>query len=356
MELCCNLYNVALQEKIQHYRKGKKKLSCYDQYGEIPELRKSFPEYSSIDVQLLRDVLNRLDRSFEGFFKRLKTGEKSGFPRFRSVDRYRSFTLCQNGWKIEDKKLIVRNLGTFKIILHRPIEGNIKTVTIKRCSDGKWYVTFICDNVSEKRLDVSNKVIGVDMGIKTFCTDSDGNKFDNPLYFKRSEKLLRRRKRSWSRKKKGSNNRLEARLLASKVYNKIVNQRSHFLHQLANYYIKNYGNIYIEDLTIRRLINTTEHKKRSKDIQDSSWGKFFNYLFYKAEDAGREVIKVNPRNTSKKCSNCGWINHNLKLSDRVWTCPVCETIHERDVNGAKNVLWVGQTHQTITKEDTLCVV
>ena len=350
--LCCNLYNVSLEQRIDAYKRQCKSLSYFDQCKEISELRESFFEYEEIDTQLLRAVLRRLKWSFDGFFRRVKKGETAGFPRFKGKDRYRSLTLQRQGWKLDGKSLIVRNLGKFKIRLHRKIEGTIKTVMIKK-SMNKLYVIFSCNNVPERKLKVTSKKIGLDMGIISFCADSKGKKTDNPLYLKQSEKLLIRRQRSLSRKKKGSHNRKDARLLVSKVHEKITNQRDFFLHHIANKYIQNYGNIFIEDLSIDKMV---QNSYMAKNIQDSSWGKFFYLLSYKAEEAGRSVTKVNPQHTSQRCSKCGAVNLDLKLHQRIWTCPVCGAVHDRDINGAKNILWVGQTHRTITKESTPCVV
>lgn len=352
IELCRNLYNASLEQRVSVYKRNKKTLSFYDQRREIPELKETFVEYEEMDTQLLRDVLQRMHRSFDGFFRRLKIGDKAGFPRFKGKDRYKSFTLHQSSWKLDGKYLTIRNLGRFKIRLSRPIEGQIKTVTIKKLID-KFYVIFSCDNVPEKKLKFTSKKIGLDMGIISFCADSKEKKTDNPLYLKQSEKLLRRRQRSLSRKKKGSQNQKNARLLVAKIYERITNQRNFFLHDVANKYIRNYGNIFVEDLSIDKMVYDSY---MAKNISDSSWGRFFQILSYKAEDADRSVTKVNPQFTSQRCSKCGAINQDLKLHQRIWTCPVCGAVHDRDVNGAKNVLWVGQTHRTITWDRSPSVV
>ena len=347
--LCCYLYNVALLERIQNYRQGKE-FHYFDQCREIPELRESFLEYGEIDSQLLREVLRRLDRSFNQFFKRRETGNKVGFPRFKNKNRYKSLTLQHNGWKLDGKFLSIKKLGRFKIRLSRPIEGEIKTVTIKKVLD-KWYVYFSCVCDRNKFIS-SNDSVGIDLGIKFLCADSASNKF-NVLYDKTSEKLMRRKQRSLSRKRKGSTNWKERSLLVGKLYEKIKNQRYDCFHKIANYYVRNYGNIFVENLNIREMI---KDKYFAKNIHDSSWGKFFQILSYKAEEAGRKVTKVNPQYTSQRCSECGSINLDLKLYQRIWMCSVCGATHDRDINGAKNILWVGQTHQAITKERTPCVV
>ena len=351
--LCQRLYNVALEQRISIYRQRKETISCYSQIKQLPEVRSEFPEYQAVGSQVLQDVIERLDKAYKAFFRRVKnSGGKAGFPRFRSRDRYDSITLKQTGWKLDGKYLSIRNVGRFKLRLSRPIEGNIKTVSIRRQSD-KWYACFSCDKVPEKKLEPSTKAVGVDVGIKTFCVDSDGNQTESPKYFRNAEKQLRVRQRVLSRRVKGSQGRKDARLLVAKAHEKVSNQRNDFLHKVANHYITNYGRIYIEDLNIKGM---SKNHHLAKSITDASWGKFFELLKYKAEEAGREVIKV-PRfePTSKTCSQCGAINQELELSDRQWVCKSCGTLHDRDYNAAKNILRVGQTLQELTYGNTQSV-
>jgi putative transposase len=351
IELCRNLYNTSLEQRITFYKRTRKTLSYFDQCKEIPELREGFPEYKEIDVQLLRDVLERLKRAYDGFFRRMSTGGKAGFPRFKVKDRYKSFALHENSWKLDGKYLIIKKLGKFKIRLSRPIEGDIKLVTIKKTTD-KFYVIFSCVNVpNKKKLKFTSKKIGIDMGIISFCSDSKGKKTDNPLYFQQSAKLLRRRQRSRSRKEMGSQNIQDAKLLVAKVHDKIERQRDFFLHQIANYYIQNYGNIFVEDLKIDEMTM----KYFAKNVYDSSWGKFFQILSYKAEDAGRKVTKVNPQYTSQMCSSCGEMVEK-SLAVRIHRCPHCGLVKDRDVNSAINILRVGQTRQTLTWDRSPSVV
>ena len=353
--LCQRLYNVALEQRISIYRQNKGSISCYSQVNQLPELRASFPEYRDVGSQVLQDVLERLDKAYKAFFRRVKNGSgKAGFPRFKGRDRYDSYTLKQTGWKLDGRYLSIRNVGRFKLRLSRPVEGDIKTVTIRRESTGKWYVCFSCDKVPEHKLEPSDKAIGIDVGIKSFCVDSDGNKVDSPAYLRHSERLLRIRQRVLSRRVKGSHSRRKARKLVAKSHEKVTNQRNDFLHKVANQYIANNGVICVEDLNVSGMV---KNHHLAKSISDAGWGKFFELLFYKAEEAGRVVIKV-PRfePTSKTCSQCGAINQELKLSDRQWVCKSCGVLHDRDYNAAKNIRGVGQTLQALTKENTPCVV
>ncbi len=162
LNLCRSLYNVALEQRIAIYRQNKSIVSCYGQINQLPELKASFPEYREVDAQVLQDVLERLDKAYQGFLRRVRNGDgKVGFPRFKGRDRYDSFTLKQHGWKLESKYLSIRNIGRFKLKLSRQIEGDIKTVTIRREATGKWYVCFSCDNVPERILEKSANSVGI---------------------------------------------------------------------------------------------------------------------------------------------------------------------------------------------------
>jgi putative transposase len=351
--LCQRLYNVALEQRISIYRQWKETISCYSQINQLPELRAEFPEYADVGSQVLQDVIERLDKAYKSFFRRVKSSKgKAGFPRFRSRDRYDSFTLKQTGWKLDGKYLSIRNVGIFKLRLSRPIEGDIKTVSVRRQSD-KWYVCFSCDKVPERKLEPSDKSVGIDVGIKTLCVDSDNNQVESPKYFRKAEKQLRVRQRTLSRRTKGSQGRKNARLLVAKAHDKVSNQRNDFLHKVANHYITNYGRIYVEDLNIKGM---SKNHHLAKSINDAGWGKFFELLSYKAEEAGRIIIKV-PRfePTSKTCSQCGAVNQELKLSDRQWVCKSCGVLHDRDYNAAKNICRVGQTLQESTYANTQSV-
>ena len=333
--LCQRLYNTALEQRITIYRQRKETISCYSQINQLPEVRAEFPEYQAVGSQVLQDVIERLDRAYKAFFRRVKRGDgKAGFPRFRNRDRYDSFTLKQTGWKLDGKYLTIRNVGRFKLRLSRPIEGEIKTVSIRR-KVGKWYVCFSCDKVPEKKLEPSVKDVGIDVGIKSFSMDSEAHREFNPAYFRHAEKQLSVRQRVLSRRVKGSKGRKDARLMVAKAHEKVANQRNHFLHGVANHYITNYGVICIEDLNIKGM---SKNHHLAKSITDASWGKFFELLDYKAEEAGRTIVRV-PRfePTSKRCSACGAINQDLTLNDRQWVCKVCGTLQERDINAAKNI-------------------
>jgi len=345
LDLCRDLYNAALEQRITAYKRQRKSVSYFDQTGQLPDLKDGCPEFKQVDAQCLQNVLKRLDEAYQHFFRRVKTKKgKAGFPRFKGTNRYDSFTLRQASWKLDGKYLTIRNVGTFKLFLSRPIQGNIKTVTIQRTKTNDWFVSFSCDDVPMKLYPKTDQSIGIDVGTKNFCTDSDGKTFENHRYLKNSLALLRRRQRSLSRKVKASNRRQKSRLLVAKTYQKVTNQRNDFLHKVANYYINNYQNIYVEQLNIQDL---TKNKYLAQSILDASWGKFFDILSYKAEEAGRKFVKVPSQDTSVKCSNCGELVKK-SLSTRFHKCPNCKIKLDRDFNASLNILRLGQSLQAST--------
>lgn len=234
LNICRMLYNLALEQRISIYRQHGKSISAIVQKNQLPELKDAFPEFATVGSQALQDVIERLNRAFKAFYQRVKQRNgKHGFPRFKSRNRYDSFTLKQTGWRLEGRYLYIKNIGRFKLFLSRPIDGDIKTVTIRRSSAGGWFVAFSCDNVLIKEYSETTHQIGIDVGVKSFCVDSDGNQIQNPKCLEQSLKFLKKRQRSLSRKKKGSGRRNNARILVAKCHEKIANQRKDFLHKTA---------------------------------------------------------------------------------------------------------------------------
>lgn len=346
LDICRDVYNSALNQRIDRFKETGKSLSCYDQIYQLPSIKKNFPEIKIVNSQTLCDVLGRLDKAYKAFFRRIKSGEKAGFPRFKNRNGYNSFTLTQSGYKLEGRYLYVRNVGRFKLFLSRPIEGDIKTVTIRRMPTGKWFITFSCDNVPIKQFPQASRGVGIDVGIKSFCVDSEGGQIANPKYLINAEKQLRRRYRKLSRRKKGSGRRNKARILVAKSHEQVANQRKDFLHKVANQYIVKFQVIYVEDLKIKNMVR---NRHLSKSISDSSWGIFFNFLSYKAENAGRKIIKVRPNGTSQICSSCGErVPKNLSV--RIHSCPFCGLKIDRDLNASLNILQDGQSCQALTSD------
>lgn len=338
LELCCNLYNSALAERIYAYKMNGITLSYYDQQNELPELKKENPEYLSISAQTLQDVLNRLNKAYSNFFRRVKSGNgKVGFPRFKGKGWYDSFTLIQNGWRIEGNNLIIKNVGTFKMKISQQIKGDIKTVTIRRTSTNKWFVSFCCDNVSKEILSESDEYVGIDMGLSSFAYLSTNEKIGNPRFFVTDEEKLARAQRRMCKCTKGTSERAKAKKVVSHIHERISNRRYNFAHQESRKIINRFGVICVEDLSISKMLK--EHSF-AKSIYDVAWKQFAGYLSYKAENAGRKFIAVNPTYTSQDCSKCGH-RQKMPLSERIYNCQQCNLSIDRDFNASLNILAIG---------------
>ena len=333
---CRRLYNTCLEQRRIAYRSYNTSLSVYDQIKQIPDVKKELHEYSEVHSQVLQDVVRKADKSFQNFFRRVKNGEKPGYPRFKSRYRFNSFTYPQSGFSLENGRLTMSKLGDFKLVQHReiPNDGKIKTLTIKRDNCGDWWATFSAvfeDDIPEK-LPIE-KVVGIDVGITKLATLSTGQFFENKKFIRLQDKKLKRLDRKFSKKKKGSNNRNKARLERAKAYRKLQNQRKDYLHKISRYLANNFDMIAFEDLKIKNMLKN-HHLARS--IADSSWGMLTQFTGYKAEWAGKTVVKVDPRNTTQECSKCGMIVRK-SLSVRVHCCPNCGFVTDRDLNASFNI-------------------
>jgi putative transposase len=343
LSACRTLYNLCLEQKIYAYKNHKQNISRFTQDKQLTEIRKDFPMFGDVNRNVLGDVLQRLDHAYEAFFRRIKAGEKAGFPRFKGVDRYHSFTLRDNGFRLKGKYINIISVGTFKIKLSRPIEGKIKRIIIKRSPSNKWFVHFICDGIDTKPLPITGNSVGIDMGCDSFLTDNNGNKIDNPRFFKKSEEALARINKSMDRKKKGSTRRYKTKILRAKIYEKIKNQREDFHHKVANNLLKNNDTIYVE-----KLVSWNSYRSLNRSMRDVSWFNFFAILKVKAESAGRRIVEVNPKNTSQICSACGAMVKK-DLACRIHKCS-CGLIIDRDVNAARNIYRIGQIRQSVSSK------
>lgn len=351
LNIARELYNACLQERRDAWKMQGKSLNYYDQANELKELRQAIPEVATLNYSATQDMLRRLDKSFKAFFKRIKQGEKPGYPRFKGYNRFNSITFPTygDGVKLKDNRLYVQNVGLIKIKMHRDLEGQINTVTLKRVCD-KWYAVF-SNTIEIEPLPTSNKSVGIDVGIESFAVTSDGEFIENPHYLKASLRKLRVAQRSVSRKKKGSHNRRKAVKSLAKQYLRVSNQRQDFAHKVARNIIYAYGFIAVEDLQIKNMVRN-HHLAQS--ISDAGWGNFLNLLSYKAEWAGRKFVKVNPNGTSQVCSACG-LNVPKDLSVRIHHCPNCGISLHRDFNSALNILRLGRSLWDLTCDTGQCV-
>jgi putative transposase len=324
LALCCELYNAGLQERRDAYRLERKSIRYVEQANQLPDIKEARPELNEIHSQVLQDVLRRLDKAFENFFRRVKERkEKAGFPRFRSRKRYDSFTYAQSGFALTDGKLRLSKIGDVKIKSHRPVEGKIKTLTVTRAATGKWFACFFVE-IEPPPLPASERSVGIDVGLSHFATLSTGEQIANPRFFRTDEKALAKAQRR------------EKREVARRIHERSANRRRDFAHQLSHALVSLFGVIAFEDLNIRGMVR---NHSLAKSIQDAAWKQLVQFTLYKAEDAGRKCVQVDPRNTSKLCSACGQIVEK-DLSVRVHHC-ACGLVLGRDHNAALNILGLG---------------
>jgi putative transposase len=340
--LCRSLYNTALEQRIAAYQRRHVSVSRYQQEGELKEIRAEMPEYASIHSHVLQDVLARLDKTYQAFFRRLKAGGKAGFPRYQGRDRYHSFTYKEfgNGATLDNGYLVLSKIGRIAVRWSRPIEGTPKTVTISKEPDG-WYVCFSCADVPVQPLPTTRQETGIDLGIEAFATLSDGTRIFSPGWYRKAERALKTAHRRVARRMKGSNRRRKAVQLLAKAHQKVRRQRQDFHHKTALALIRANDTIYHEDL---QTANMLKNHHLAKSIQDAGWSQFLRILAFKAAYAGKRAVAVSPAYTSQRCSGCGLIVQK-GLSIRWHACPDCGTSLHRDHNAAKNIERLGQSLQ-----------
>ena len=336
LNTCRMLYNQSLSERKESYERDKSSINYYDQANALKEGKKINGYLTTVYSQVLQDILKRLDKAFQNFFQRVKQGEESGYPRFKSKDRFNSFTFPQKGFKIEGGKLVLSKIGAIKLVQHReiPEEGTIKTCAIKRAVN-QWYVTFVVDLPDmEVEKEEIKSAVGIDLGLTDMATLSNGEKIDNPKWLRASEKKLAKEQRRLARKKKGSNNRKKQKAIVGTVHRKIRNQRSDFHHKISKGLVADYGLIVFEDLKVKNMV---KNRYLAKSISDAGWNQLVSFVSYKAEEAGKIVELVNPNGTSQLCSGCR-MEVKKSLAVRTHRCPYCGLVMDWDENAAINIL------------------
>ncbi len=337
LEECRWLYNHLLENRKNAYFQESKSLSCYGQQATYPMLKEQRPSLSTVHSQVLQNVAVRVDLGVKAFFRRLKAGEKPGYPRFKGYGRYDSFTFPQSGFSItHESRVSLSKIGAVKMVYHRPVRGSVKTATIHKSSTGKWYITFSCE-CDPQRLDPISPQVGIDVGLTTFATLSNAEEIDNPRFFRAEEKALKRVQRKHSKRAKGTPERRKYRKVVARVHERVTFKRDNFTHQQSRQIVNRFGVICVEDLNVNRMLHT---HCLAKSISDAAWSAFFSHLSCKAEEAGRQFIKVNPAYTSQDCSRCGH-RQKMPLSERVYQCPCCLLSLDRDLNAALNIKAVG---------------
>ena len=290
LDECRWLYNKLLEERRDSWENEQRGLSYFKQCVRIKELKCEHPSLRNAYSQVLQNVADRLDKAFQAFFRRVKAGEKPGYPRFKSYDRYNSFTYTQFGFGMNDSHLELAKVGCVKIKLHRQPFGQIKTCTIKRRAN-KWYAYFAIDYEPEP-LPESDMAVGIDVGLTTFATLSTGKKIPNPRFFKIDGKSLAKAQRKLSKLDKGTPERRKTKKIVSRIHERIANRRYDFAHQEARKLVNQFGIIAVEKLQVKDMMDGN-WRSMNRSIGDVAWAQFRQCIQYKAEDAGRMYVEVN---------------------------------------------------------------
>lgn len=333
LDTCRQVYNQTLAHRKEAWDQRQETLSLYETNAMLTQWKQEHPALTSVHSQALQNVQARVDLAYKAFFRRVKAGEKPGFPRFRGPGRYDSFTFKQSGFAVHDSLLRVSKIGALRLVLHRPIEGTVKTLTLRRVPSGKWYACFSVE-VEPVLLPETERAAGIDVGLTSFATLNTGAKIANPRFFRTDEKALAKAQRRLATAEKGTPAQRKCRKVVAHIHERIANRRYDFCHQEARKLVNTHGVLAFEALQISTMM---QNHSLAKSIADVAWGQFVRITTDKAAWAGRRVAHVDPRYTSQDCSQCG---HRVpkSLSQRVHQCPACQVVMDRDQNAAINIL------------------
>jgi len=339
LELCRWVYNETLATRKNTYAQEGKSVSLFQTQKRLVDWKQEHPELKQVHSQVLQNTQVRVDRAFQAFFRRVKAGEEPGYPRFKGYGCYDSLTYPQygNGVALEKGTLRLSKIGAVRVIRHRPIGGEIKTVTIRR-SAGKWYVCFSCE-VEAQLVPVSTERVGIDLGLKTFAKLSTDESIPRRRWLKRDEQDITRLQRKKERCPKGSAERRKVVKALNQAYQRAKNRRHNFAHQESRKLVNRFGLMVFEKLDIPSM-QANGKRTINRGIADVAWTRFVQYTTYKAESAGRAVLLVDPKGTTQECSGCGKIVPK-DLSVRIHDCPHCGLRLDRDLNAAVNILGRG---------------
>ena len=328
------VYNHFLNERKEQYQANKKSDNYYAQSKTLTELKKQEETVwlKEVNSQTLQFALRSLDTAYLNFFR-----GNAKFPRFKSKKRNNSFTVPQATKLAEGKIHVPKFRKGIKCIVHREVKGEVGKMTFSKTPTGRYFVSILTEELYQPK-EKTGAVCGVDLGLKDFAITSDGIKFKNNKYTKQYEKELAKAQKHLSRKTKGSNSFEKQRRKVAKIHEKISNTRQDVLHKVSHQLVSDYDIIALEDLNIKGMMS---NRKLSKHIADVSWGTFVRLLEYKADWNDKQIVKINRfYPSSKTCCECGWINQDLNLSIREWTCKNGHVL-DRDLNAAKNILKEG---------------
>jgi len=342
----CWIYNHCISLHKRYYKIYKKSLNKYQLQKHLTKLKKldKYSKWRTLGSQSIQDITDKIERGYKLFFKK----QAQRLPNYKGRYKYKSFTLKQAGYKLfNENNQIIINKKKYKYFKSRDIEGEIKLLTIKRDTLGDLYLFVICKVETLEPIFKTGKTAGIDFGCKTFLTLSDNTTYDNPEYLKNSLNKLKEAQQVLSRKIKGSDNRKKTVKQVERLHRKIFNQRQDYLFKLARQLCFTYDELYVEDLDLVSMKESKEKNKKlehsyHRKISDLSYRKFLNILEYYCSKTGKQVTKIDRwYPSSKSCSNCGWYNGDLKISDRIFKCKICNKELDRDLNASINIKRVG---------------
>jgi len=343
------LYNAALEERREAWRMRHASIRYGQQSGQLKDIRGFDPDQARWSFSSQQATLRRLDKAMAAFYRRCKAGQKTGYPRFKALDRWDSVEWPSDGdgcrWKPDMGRVYLQGVGHVKVHAHRPVQGRVKTISAKR-EGRRWYVVLSCDDVPARPIPATGREVGLDVGVARFATTSDGEVIASPRYTRKSADEMAAAQQSLSRKQRGSANRKRARAKVAEVHRRVRNRRADFHHKTARALVRECDVIALEDLCITNMTrsasgtleepgtNVAAKSGLNRSILDAGWGQFMSILAGKAEDAGRRIVLVNPRNTSITCHQCG-ARCTRPRQDTV-ICPAHGAM-DADVNGARNI-------------------
>ncbi len=349
------VYNRGLAIKTALYQNKKKGISVFNLMKEMAKWKdlEETKWLSEVNSLALQASLVNLDKAYTNFFKK-----RAAFPKFKSkFDNNQSFCNPQSTTVDfdENRVYIPKFKGGIKAVLHREFEGKIKSSTVSKTPSGRYFISVLVETDAENpkcKKPRQDKTLGIDLGIKDFATFSDGQVIGNPRHLSKKTKALRRQQRKLSRKKKDSKNRAKQRKKVAILHEKVANSRKDFLHKVTHGIVENqdYSSVAIEDLNVAEMLKKGKKNKLSRSIADAGWGMFRQFLTYKCERAGKNLLVIGRFEPSSKLCPCGHLNNTLTLKDREWDCPSCKTHHKRDELAAKNIKHFAFCKQNTSKD------